>query len=154
MRISRRALMVGAGAAALGAAAPLHRSFADSEIKEFRLAAKLAVVNLTGEGHRDTTVWAYDGTVPGTELRIRQGDPLRIVVNNKLGEDTTVHWHGIRLPNPMDGGWVRPGTPSIGFGKRMPCQWTVVSSPSLLLTTTRMRSPWRTRTSGPGTVPS
>ena len=95
--------MVGAGAAALGSAAPLHRSFPDSEIKEFRLAAKLAVVNLTGEGHQDTTVWAYDGTVPGTELRIRQGNPLRIVVNNKLGEDTTVHWHGIRLPNPMDG---------------------------------------------------
>ena len=51
--------MVGAGAAALGSAAPLHRSFPDSEIKEFRLAtAKLAVVNLTGEGHQDTTVWA------------------------------------------------------------------------------------------------
>jgi len=94
---------VGAGATALGLAAPLRHSFADSAIKEYRLAAKLAVANLTGEGHPDTTVWAYDGTVPGTELRIRHGDPLRIVVNNKLGEDTTVHWHGIRLPNPMDG---------------------------------------------------
>jgi len=41
--------------------------------------------------------------VPGPELRVRQGDPLRLVVNNKLGEDTTVHWHGIRLPNAMDG---------------------------------------------------
>ena len=103
MRISRRALMVGAGAAALGSAAPLRRSFADSAIKEYRIAAKLATVNLTGEGHPDTTVWAYDGTVPGTELRVRQGDPLRVVVSNKLSEDTTVHWHGIRLPNVMDG---------------------------------------------------
>src|SRR5215472_6829887 len=103
MRVSRRALIMGAGATALGLAAPLRHSFADSAIKEYRLGAKLAVANLTGEGHPDTTVWAYDGTVPGTELRIRHGDPLRIVVNNKLGEDTTVHWHGIRLPNPMDG---------------------------------------------------
>src|SRR5439155_7152875 len=44
-----------------------------------------------------------DGTVPGPEIRIRQGDPVRVVVSNKLGEDTTVHWHGIRLPNAMDG---------------------------------------------------
>jgi len=87
----------------LGSAAPLRRSFANSAIKEYRLAAKLAVVNLTGEGHPDTAVWAYDGTVPGTELRVRRGDPLRIVVSNKLGENATVHWHGIRLPNPMDG---------------------------------------------------
>ena len=64
---------------------------------------KLAVVNLTGDGHPDTAVWAYDGTVPGPELRVRQGDPVRVVVSNKLGEDTTVHWHGIRLPNAMDG---------------------------------------------------
>jgi FtsP/CotA-like multicopper oxidase with cupredoxin domain len=58
---------------------------------------------LTGDGHPDTAVWAYDGTVPGPELRIRQGERVRVVVRNKLGEDTTVHWHGIRLPNAMDG---------------------------------------------------
>ena len=103
MNVSRRALMVGAGAAAWGFALPLRRSFAEPEIKEYRLTTKQAVVNLTGDNHPDTAVWAYDGTVPGPELRVRQGDPLRLVVNNKLGEDTTVHWHGIRLPNPMDG---------------------------------------------------
>jgi FtsP/CotA-like multicopper oxidase with cupredoxin domain len=101
--MSRRALMAGAGAAAWGFARPLRRSFAEPEIKEYRLTTKQAVVNLTGDGHPDTAVWAYDGTVPGPELRVRQGDPLRLVVNNKLGEDTTVHWHGIRLPNAMDG---------------------------------------------------
>ena len=103
MNVSRRALMVGAGAAAWGFALPLRRSFAEPEIKEYRLTTKQAVVNLTGDNHPDTAVWAYDGTVPGPELRVRQGDPLRLVVNNKLGEDTTVHWHGIRLPNAMDG---------------------------------------------------
>jgi len=103
MKVSRRALMLSAGTAALGSALPLRRSFAETEIKKYRLTAKTAVVNLTGDGHSDTAVWTYDGTVPGPELRVRQGDPLRLVVNNKLGEDTTVHWHGIRLPNAMDG---------------------------------------------------
>ena len=103
MRVSRRALMVGAGAAAWGLALPLRRSFAETEIKEYRLTAKPAVVNLTGDGHPDTAVWTYEGTVPGLELRVRQGEPLRVVVENKLGEDTTVHWHGVRLPNAMDG---------------------------------------------------
>jgi FtsP/CotA-like multicopper oxidase with cupredoxin domain len=41
--------------------------------------------------------------VPGPELRVRQGEPVRITVRNKLDEYTTVHWHGIRLPNAMDG---------------------------------------------------
>src|SRR4029077_20428723 len=103
MRVSRRALIAGAGAAALGSMCPLRRSFAGSEIREYGLIAKLAVVNLAGNGHPDTAVWAYDGAVPGTELRARQGEQGRVVVSNKLAEETTVHWHGIRLPNAMDG---------------------------------------------------
>ena len=103
MRVSRRALMLSAGTTALGTALPLRRSFAETEIKKYGLIAKPAVVNLTGDGHPDTAVWTYDGTVPGPEFRVRQGDPLRLVVSNNLGEDTTVHWHGIRLPNAMDG---------------------------------------------------
>jgi FtsP/CotA-like multicopper oxidase with cupredoxin domain len=95
--------VLSAGAAALGATLPYRRSFAGSEIKENRLTAKTATVNLTGDGHPDTGVWAYNGTVPGGELRVRQGDPVRVVVSNKLGEDTTIHWHGIRLHNAMDG---------------------------------------------------
>ncbi|MGE5069629.1 MAG: multicopper oxidase domain-containing protein, partial [Bacillota bacterium] len=48
-------------------------------------------------------VWAYNGTVPGPVLRLRQGKPGRILVDNGLPEPTTVHWHGIRLPIAMDG---------------------------------------------------
>src|SRR3546814_19378323 len=43
------------------------------------------------------------GTTPGPEIRLRQGDRLRVLVENRLDEETTVHWHGIRLPNAMDG---------------------------------------------------
>src|SRR5947208_13581903 len=103
MRVSRRALLLSAGAAGLGSGLPFRQGLADAEIKEYRLAAQPGVVNLTGRGYPDTAVWAYDARVPGPEIRIRQGDPVRIVVANRLGEDTTVHWHGIRVPNPMDG---------------------------------------------------
>src|SRR5437764_7163531 len=103
MRVSRRALVVGAGAAGFATVLPLRRSYAEPATKEYRIAAKSATVNLTGKGHPDTAVWAYEGTVPGPELRVRRGEPVRITVANKLDEDTTVHWHGIRLPNAMDG---------------------------------------------------
>src|SRR6266446_9403245 len=103
MRVSRRALVLGAGAAGLGATLPSRRSLAGSDIKEYRLTTKAATVNMTGEGHPDTAVWAYGGTVPGPEFRVGQGEPVRLVVRNNLSEDTTVHWHGIRLPNAMDG---------------------------------------------------
>ncbi len=103
MRVSRRALLSRAGAAALGSMLPLRRGFTADNTKEYRLTAKPALVNLTGDHYPNTAVWSYDGSVPGPEIRVRQGDPVRIVVSNGLGEDTTVHWHGIRLPNAMDG---------------------------------------------------
>src|SRR5690242_15788040 len=103
MNVSRRTLMLSAGAAAFGSALPFRHSFGHPDIVEHRLTAKPTTVNLAGSGYPDTTVWAYEGIVLGPELRIRQGEPVRIVVSNKLGEDTTVHWHGIRASNAMDG---------------------------------------------------
>jgi FtsP/CotA-like multicopper oxidase with cupredoxin domain len=103
MRVSRRALILGAGAAGLARTFSLRRGFAATETREYLLAARAATVNLTGDGYPDTAVWAYEGSVPGPVLRVRQGQPVQITVVNKLNEDTTVHWHGIRLPNAMDG---------------------------------------------------
>ena len=67
------------------------------------LRAGPATQALVGGGNPATSVWAYGGTVPGPELRYRQGERLRIEVENALDAETTVHWHGIRLPNAMDG---------------------------------------------------
>ncbi|MBA3319746.1 MAG: multicopper oxidase domain-containing protein [Gemmatimonadales bacterium] len=47
--------------------------------------------------------YAFNGQVPGPRLRFRQGDRVRIDVTNRLPETTTVHWHGLILPNVMDG---------------------------------------------------
>lgn len=47
--------------------------------------------------------WAFGGTVPGPTLRVDAGQVLRVDVRNDLIADTSVHWHGIRLRNDMDG---------------------------------------------------
>lgn len=47
--------------------------------------------------------FAYNGQVPGPRIHIRQGDRVRIKVTNGLPDKTTVHWHGLILPNQMDG---------------------------------------------------
>ncbi len=72
---------------------------------------------MVGDETPATAVWAYSGSEPGPVLRLRQGTPFRAVVENGLTESTTVHWHGIRLPNAMDG---VPGLtqPTIGPGGR------------------------------------
>ena len=67
------------------------------------LRAGPAEQHLVGAANPKTAVWAYGARVPGPELRFRQGERLRIEVENALPVDTTVHFHGIRLPNAMDG---------------------------------------------------
>jgi FtsP/CotA-like multicopper oxidase with cupredoxin domain len=47
--------------------------------------------------------WSYDGSVPGPTLRLKRGEELRVRLVNELPEPTTIHWHGVRLPNSMDG---------------------------------------------------
>ncbi len=68
------------------------------------------VFNLTAEPVRwpilkDVTVtaWTYNGTVPGPLIHVAEGDKVRILVKNNLPEPTTIHWHGIQVPNNMDG---------------------------------------------------
>jgi FtsP/CotA-like multicopper oxidase with cupredoxin domain len=47
--------------------------------------------------------WAYNEQVPGPQIRVREGDRVKFVVHNKLTESTAVHFHGLELPNGMDG---------------------------------------------------
>ncbi len=48
-------------------------------------------------------VWGYNGSTPGPTIEVVEGDRLRIYVTNNLPEATSVHWHGLVLPNGMDG---------------------------------------------------
>lgn len=49
------------------------------------------------------TAWTYNGTVPGPMIRVTEGDRVRIIVTNELPDPSTIHWHGIDVPNEMDG---------------------------------------------------
>ncbi|HEY5720181.1 MAG TPA: multicopper oxidase family protein [Gammaproteobacteria bacterium] len=67
------------------------------------LKAAPARVRIAPDAYPETAVWAYNGTAPGPELRFRQGVRLQVAVDNFLEQPTTVHWHGLRVPNAMDG---------------------------------------------------
>ena len=54
-------------------------------------------------GGRMARTWGYDGGMPGPEIRLKEGETLRVKLRNRLPEDTSVHWHGVPLPNAMDG---------------------------------------------------
>ena len=68
--------------------------------------------------------WAYGGTLPGPPLHAAAGDVLRVAVRNELPEPTSVHWHGVRLRNDMDG---VPGLtqPAIAAGASFLYEFTV-----------------------------
>jgi FtsP/CotA-like multicopper oxidase with cupredoxin domain len=80
-------------------------------VKEFHLVAE-PVVREFAPGMK-ANLWGYNGTSPGPTLEAVEGDRIRIFVTNKLPEHTTVHWHGILLPNGMDGvgGLTQPHIP-------------------------------------------
>jgi manganese oxidase len=70
-------------------------------VKEFHLVAE-PVVREVAPGFK-VNMWGYNGQSPGPTIEVVEGDKLRIYVTNKLPEHTTIHWHGQRLPNGMDG---------------------------------------------------
>lgn len=71
-------------------------------VREVHLTASPGEVEVgPGQSYR---TWLYNGQFPGPEIRVKEGERLRITVENDLPEaGTTVHWHGLPVPNPMDG---------------------------------------------------
>jgi FtsP/CotA-like multicopper oxidase with cupredoxin domain len=100
--LPRRSFLAASGSMAAASILPSWRGRAASS-GEYRLVARPARLHLVGPPYPETAVWAYDGLVPGPEIRVRQGERLQVVVENRLAEETTLHWHGLRVPNAMDG---------------------------------------------------
>ncbi len=82
-----------------------------SKVREFRFTASRARVNL-GRGP-DFVAWTYNGRVPGPEIRVKEGETIRVYLRNLLPEETTIHWHGLPIVNGMDG---VPGVTQAGVG--------------------------------------
>ena len=78
-------------------------------VKEFHLVAE-PVVREMAPGFT-ARLWGYNGQSPGPTIEVVEGDRVRIYVTNRLPEATSMHWHGQRLPNGMDGvaGLTQPG---------------------------------------------
>jgi len=108
LRPSRRAVLGGAAAALvlprLALAAP------------FVLRAEPVTVRLLEDALPPTDMLGLNGMTPGPELRYRQGDRLDVRFENRIGAPSSLHWHGIRLENAMDGvpGMTQPPVPDGG----------------------------------------
>jgi len=67
------------------------------------LTARPGTAQLAPSDMPATAVWAYADTVPGPVLRVKQGERLRVRFENRLEQPSTIHWHGVRIDNAMDG---------------------------------------------------
>jgi FtsP/CotA-like multicopper oxidase with cupredoxin domain len=70
-------------------------------VKEFHLVAE-PVLREIAAGMK-AHLWGYNGQSPGPTIEVVEGDRVRLFVTNRLSEHTSIHWHGQRLPNGMDG---------------------------------------------------
>lgn len=70
-------------------------------VKEFNLTAE--PIRWEYSKGKTITAWAFNGQIPGPEIRVTEGDKVMIKFTNKLPKGTTVHWHGLDVPNSMDG---------------------------------------------------
>jgi FtsP/CotA-like multicopper oxidase with cupredoxin domain len=120
--LSRRRLLIGAGAASAFAALPawaqghsMHRMKGGAPIRAGFDEVSGSVIDLTvGQGPRvvqgrKSHGIAVNGSVPGPLIRLKEGTSVRLNVTNALEEDTSIHWHGLLVPFHMD------GVPGISF---------------------------------------
>ncbi|MEL6289139.1 MAG: multicopper oxidase family protein [Pseudomonadota bacterium] len=107
-KLTRRAFVAGAGASAAGvglvsagrlSARAAETAGAGPQV----LRAAPTTAQLLEADQPPTPVWAYNGSVPGPEIRIPRGKPFAARLQNGLDAPTTIHWHGVRNENAMDG---------------------------------------------------
>ena len=99
MNVSRRRFLAGSASLALAGAASRIATAADAT----RLRAAPGSAHLAPPGYPETPVWGYEGGVPGPVLRAAQGERFARRFVNDLPQPSTIHWHGIRIANAMDG---------------------------------------------------
>jgi FtsP/CotA-like multicopper oxidase with cupredoxin domain len=105
--ISRRCILAGAGAAVVSCSAPFGldaQEAPDLTPDGFQILRALGgSIRLAPPEAAAIPIWGYQGAVPGPLLRVRRGEELRVRLSNELSDPTAIHWHGVRVPNLMDG---------------------------------------------------
>jgi len=102
MMISRRSLLKSASAVAGLASLPASMTLAAQAREPIQLRTGFVEKELRA-GAPKVDFWGFNDGIPGPVLRYRKGDQAKILVGNGLSVDTAVHWHGVRVPNSMDG---------------------------------------------------
>lgn len=100
--ITRRDFLQGAGMTAATLSVTPLAALAD-ETRRYAISAGAASHRLGKAGAPPTDLWLYDGVSPGPMITARRGETLEVVFTNNLEVPTTMHWHGIRNLNEMDG---------------------------------------------------
>src|SRR5258708_3634852 len=117
--LNRRRFVQGVAAArSLASAWPVGRASAPTRLPvlsgtEFQLEIGPMPVNITGRARTATVI---NGQLPAPILRWREGDTITLAVTNRLSDPTSIHWHGIRAPSPMN------GVPGLSFAGIPPSQ--------------------------------
>ena len=102
--VTRRGVLKGGAALAFAGLVPrAARTQAVDGHGPLVLTAREGRAQLLEDGGPDTAIWGYDGIVPGPPIRVRQGDRVTVRLRNEVPQGTTIHWHGIRIDNAMDG---------------------------------------------------
>jgi FtsP/CotA-like multicopper oxidase with cupredoxin domain len=97
----RHVLALGFAAACCGSSAADAQPAATAPARVIRAQPRASFTGASGDA--SPSLWGYEGTVPGPVLRARRGEELRVRLVNALSEPTSIHWHGVRVPNVMDG---------------------------------------------------
>ncbi len=71
------------------------------QLREIKLEAKISKWELVSGVKADA--YTFNATVPGPLIRAKEGDMIRVILKNSLPEETSIHWHGLHVPNKMDG---------------------------------------------------
>ena len=104
---------------------PLEPTLVDG-VKEFALTTSIIRWNILPDVQ--VAAYAYNNQVPGPALRVTAGDRIRVKVTNNLAESTSVHWHGLIVPNAQDGA-AEVTQPPIAPGATYTYEFTVPDSP-------------------------
>jgi len=73
----------------------------DGKVKVFKLIAEPVKRRISP--FKTIDAWGYNGSSPGPTIQVRQGDRVRVVIENRLPESTSMHWHGLEIPIEQDG---------------------------------------------------
>ncbi len=103
MKHTRRKFLQNFALSSAVVAMPFQLRLANASGNEFELIAEAFKYPLYGEGGPESDLWGYNKSSPGPEIRVKRGERVKVKLVNKLDVPTTIHWHGIRIANNMDG---------------------------------------------------